>query len=68
MFLLEGKVIVLFVLLLMNVLGLRGKLRKKLENGIERTKVQMCASWFVRGIGEENAGIHEISALFVNGK
>lgn len=46
----------LSVLLLENVSGRRRRLRKKLENGIERTRVLMSNLWFERKVGEENAG------------
>jgi hypothetical protein len=48
----------LSVLLLENVSELRRKLRKRLENGIRRTRVLMLSLWFVRKGGEENAGTH----------
>ena len=49
------------MLLVENVSGLRRKLRKKLEHGTRRTRVLMLNLWFVRKVGEENAGTHEIS-------
>jgi hypothetical protein len=60
--LLEEKVTVLSGLLLENVSGPRRKLRKKSEDGTGRTRVQMSNLWFVRKVGEENAGIHRAIA------
>jgi hypothetical protein len=62
--LLGEKVIVLSELLLENVSGQRRKLRKKLENGTRRTRVLMSNSWYVRKVGEENAGTHEHNLFF----
>ena len=61
--LLEGKVIVLFELLLENVSGQRRKLRKKLENGTKRARVLTSNLWFERKAGDENAGIHDFVFL-----
>jgi hypothetical protein len=50
--------------LLEKVSGQRRKLRKKLENGTRRTRVLMSNSWYVRKVGEENAGTHEHNLFF----
>jgi hypothetical protein len=60
----EEKAIALFELLLENVSGQRRKLRKKLENGTRRTRVLMSNLWFVKRIGEENAGTPDDLAFF----
>jgi hypothetical protein len=44
-----------------NVLGQRRELRKRLENGIRRTRVLTSNSWIERKIEEENAGTHGFS-------
>lgn len=57
---LEEKATVLSVLLGENVAEQRRKLRKKLENGTKPTKEAESDLWFVRKVGEENAGIHDL--------
>jgi hypothetical protein len=54
----EERETALFELLLENVIGLKRRLRKKLETGIRRTRVLMSNSWFDGKVGEENVGGH----------
>jgi len=56
----------LFVLSLENTIEPKRKLRKRLENGTRRTRVQMSNSWCENRAREENAGTLEKGPSFVS--